>query len=134
MDNVGIVMDIGHSFLCGENPAEEICYLMKEHKLFHLHSNDNYSDWDYDMLPGTVHFWENIEAYYWLNKLNYDGWINFDIFPTRIDALKSSNLCIENTKKIINFIKSLDDKKMERMIRDEDILDMQTYLWEKIFG
>jgi sugar phosphate isomerase/epimerase len=133
MDNVGVVLDIGHSLLCGENPAEEINYLIKENKLFHLHSNDNYSDWDYDMLPGTVHFWENIEVYYWLNKLGYDGWINFDIFPTRIDALESSNLCIENTKRIINLIKSLDVNEMERMINEECILEMQAYLWKKIF-
>jgi xylose isomerase len=133
MDNVGVVMDIGHSFLCGENPAEEISYLMKENKLFHLHNNDNYSDWDYDMLPGSVHFWENIEAYYWLNKLNYDGWINFDIFPARMNAIESSRLSIDSTKKIINFIKNLDDNKMDMMIKEENILEMQAYLWNKIF-
>jgi len=134
MDNVGVIMDIGHSFLCGENPAEEISYLMKENKLFHLHNNDNYSDWDYDMLPGSVHFWENLEAYYWLYRLGYNGWINFDIFPTRIDALESSRLSIEHTKKIINFIKGLDEKKLEYMIKSESVLEMQAYLWKSIFG
>jgi len=50
-----------------------------------------------------------------------------------MDAIESSRLSIEHTKKIINFIKSLDDKKMEEMIKDDNILGMQAYLWEKIF-
>lgn len=133
MDNVGVTMDIGHALLCNENPAEEIVYLMKEKKLFHLHNNDNYADWDYDMLPGSVHFWENIESHYWLYKLNYNGWINFDLFPTRLDAIESSRQSIAHTKKIINFIESLDGQKMERMIQEENILEMQAYLWGSLF-
>ena len=85
------------------------------------------------MLPGSVHFWENIEAYYWLYKLNYDGWINFDLFPTRLDATETSRQSIAHTKKIINFIKSLDEQKMERMIKEENILEMQAYLWNELF-
>jgi sugar phosphate isomerase/epimerase len=133
MKNVGVVMDIGHSFLCGENPAEEVAYLMKENKLFHLHNNDNYNDWDYDMLPGSVHFWENIEVFYWLNKLGYNGWINFDIFPTRFDATKASSLCIKNTKKIVDFVTGLDEKLIQEYFNGDNVLDMQAYLWDKLF-
>lgn len=133
LDNVGVVMDFGHSFLSGENPAEEIAYLMKENKLFHLHSNDNYGDWDYDMLPGTVHFWENIEAFYWLHKLGYNGWINFDIFPTRFDSVKSSSLSIKHTKKIVDFVKELDEMVIENFLKNEDILKIHEYLWDRLF-
>ena len=107
---------------------------MNNNKLFHLHNNDNYADWDYDMLPGSVHFWENIEAYYWLHKLNYDGWINYDLFPTRLDAVESSRQAIAHTKLIIDFIRNLDNKKMDRMIQDENVLEMQAYLWEGLFA
>ena len=134
MENVGVVMDIGHSLLCGENPAEEICYLIKEKKLFHIHNNDNYRDWDYDMLPGSVHFWENIEAFYWLDKLNYDGWINFDLFPTRIDAIESSRLSIEITKRMVSFIQNTDQNRMDRMIEEGNTLEMQAFLWENLLG
>ena len=57
LDNVGVIMDVGHSVLAHENPAEEAVYLMNENRLVHLHSNDNYGDWDYDMIPASVHFW-----------------------------------------------------------------------------
>ncbi len=133
LENVGVIMDVGHSFLANENPAEEVVYLFKEGRLVHLHSNDNYSDWDYDMLPGSVHFWENIEFFYWLKRLNYKGWINFDICPFRLDAVESCTLSIRHTKKIVDFVNKLDDEKVEKIISSEDVLEAQRYLWNKIF-
>jgi sugar phosphate isomerase/epimerase len=128
--NTGVIMDIGHSFLAGENPSEELVYLLNKGRLTHIHSNDNYSDWDYDMIPASVHFWENIEIFYWLFKLGYDGWINFDICPFRLDTIKSCNLCISSTKKIIEFIKELN---VDSFIECEDALSSMQYLWEKLF-
>lgn len=131
--NVGVIMDIGHAFLANENPAEEAVYLINRNRLVHLHSNDNYGDWDYDMIPGSVHFWENIEIFYWLYKLGYNGWINFDICPFRIDSVKSCTLSIKHTKKIVNFIKSLNFKKVDNLISNNDALGMQEYLWSMLF-
>ena len=133
MKNVGVIMDIGHAFICKENPAEEAVYLMNRNRLVHLHSNDNYGDWDYDMIPGSVHFWENIEIFYWLYKLDYNGWINFDICPFREDAIKSCSLSIRHTKKIVEFIKKLDILKLDQIISENDALASQEYLWNMLF-
>jgi len=130
--NIGVVMDIGHAFLAKENPAEEICYLMNKNRLFHLHSNDNFGDWDFDMVPGSVHFWEFIEAFFWLVKLGYEGWINFDICPFREDSLKSCNFSIKNTKRIVNFVKNLDSKLLDNFIKNNDAISSYDYLWNEI--
>jgi xylose isomerase len=129
LKNVGVIMDIGHSFLAHENPAEEAVYLHSNKRLVHLHSNDNYADWDYDMIPGSVHFWENIELFYWLNKLGYEGWINFDICPFREDSVKSCTLSIRHTKKIVDLVKKIDSSKFEEFIAKNDALASQEYLW-----
>jgi len=132
-ENVGVIMDIGHSILAGENPAEEAVYLMNENRLVHLHSNDNYGDWDYDMIPGSVHFWEHIELFYWLNKLGYKGWINFDICPFREDAVKACTLAINHTKKMVDFARRLDDSIIDKIIGENDALAAQDYLWTTLF-
>jgi len=132
-DNVGVIMDIGHSILAHENPAEEAVYLMNQKRLVHLHSNDNYADWDYDMIPGSVHFWEQIELFYWLNKLGYAGWINFDICPFREDAVKACSLSIRHTKKMVDFAQKLEDSVIEKVIADNDSLAAQEYLWKNLF-
>ncbi len=133
-ENVGVIMDIGHSFLANENPAEEAAYLINENKLFHLHSNDNYSDWDYDLQPASVHFWENIELFYWLNNLNHNGWINFDICPFRIDAIKSCYLSIKHTKKIVEFVKNIASDDLHNLISSGDTLSVQEFLWDNILN
>ena len=131
--NVGVIMDIGHAFIANENPAEEAVYLMNRSRLVHLHSNDNYGDWDYDMLPGSVHLWENIEIFYWLYKLGYNGWINFDICPFRENSIKSCSLSIRHTKKIVEFVKKLDMSKVDGAISENNALKTQEYLWEMLF-
>ena len=133
MDNVGAIMDIGHSFICRENPAEEAVYLFYKNRLFHLHQNDNYADWDFDMMPASVHFWENIELFYWLYKLGYNGWINFDICPFREDAVKASELSIKNIKKIISFVKKIDSSIYKKAIDNNDALITQEYIWDLLF-
>jgi len=133
MENVGVIMDIGHSFIAEENPAEEAVYLMNHKRLAHLHSNDNYGDWDYDMIPASVHFWENIEIFYWLNKLGYNGWINFDICPFREDSVKACSLSIKHTKKIVDFIKKIDISAFDSIMKENDALAAQEYLWNLLF-
>jgi len=131
--NVGVIMDIGHAFLAGENPAEEAVYIINKNRLVHLHSNDNYNDWDYDMIPGSVHFWEYIELFYWLNKLEFNGWINFDICPFRLDSIKSCTQSIKHTKKLIDFIKRINITTFDNLIEKGDVLATQEYLWELLF-
>ena len=83
--NVGVTLDIGHSFNAGENPAAVVALLALHNRLFHVHINDNYGVVDDDMPAGSVHWPQWFEFVHWLNKVNYDGWISVDIYPYRDD-------------------------------------------------
>ncbi|TFG60986.1 MAG: hypothetical protein E4H36_11155, partial [Spirochaetales bacterium] len=54
MGNVGGCVDLGHSLACGENPGEAVALLHRAGKLFQVHINDNYRDWDHDLIVGSV--------------------------------------------------------------------------------
>jgi len=99
-DNIGVNLDIGHALLSYENPSESAVLLHNEGKLFYIHLNDNYGDWDWDMIPGTVHFWELLELMYWLERLNYNGWLALDIFPARENPIEACRISIENVEKM----------------------------------
>ena len=73
--NVGVCIDVGHSFMAGENVAES-AVLLQHHgeKLFHMHFNDNYRSWDDDMIVGSVHWVEYVELLHWLRETGYAGW------------------------------------------------------------
>jgi len=84
--NAGITLDVGHSLMAQETPAEAAVMAMQRGRLFHLHLNDNYRDWDHDMIPGTVNLWDTLELFYWLERMQFDGWWGIDIYPYREDG------------------------------------------------
>ncbi|MDD5604246.1 MAG: sugar phosphate isomerase/epimerase [Eubacteriales bacterium] len=87
MDNVGVTIDTGHSFLGGEIIAEAVVLAKAAgDKLFHMHFNDNYRSWDDDMIVASIHTVEYIELIYWLDECGYGGWFSMDQYPYREDA------------------------------------------------
>ena len=85
VDNVGIVLDTGHALMASEVLGESIWLLHQARRLYHLHFNDNYRNWDDDMIVGSIHFMPFLEAMYWLKRIGYSNWISLDLFPYRED-------------------------------------------------
>jgi len=111
-DNVGVLVDFGHALMCKENPAEVICILSEEKKLFGIHFNDAYREWDDDLVAGSVNLWDTLEFIYYLDKIEYQGWLSFDIFPFRMDASEAVKLCIKNTENLIRLAEKIDKQKL----------------------
>lgn len=88
LDNVGVTLDTGHALYAGEIMADSAAFLGVTNRLFHVHVNDNYRNWDWDMVPGMVNFWDTIEFCVYLKKLGYTDWITADVFPQRHDAVR----------------------------------------------
>jgi len=83
--NMGVNIDMGHAFMMKENLAESISLCCRYNKLFHTHWNDNWKLFDDDVIVGTINLWETIEALFWLDEWEYDGWFGLDLFPYRED-------------------------------------------------
>lgn len=133
-DNIGIIIDVGHSFYAYETPAETValCKLFGD-KLYHLHLNDNYRYWDDDMMVGSVHIQEYLELLYWLKKTNYNGWYSFDIFPYREDGISATNECIEWTKSLINAVNSVEEEEIEEVLKRENAVQSLSLMRKMLF-
>ncbi len=105
LPNVGVCIDVGHSFVAGENVAEAAALLQHYgKKLFHMHFNDNYRAWDDDMIVGSVHFVEYLELLFWLREVKYDGWYSMDQYPYREDgaaAVRESVLFLQGVERLL---------------------------------
>jgi len=95
MDNLTGCVDTGHALMANENLAESVALLFMHNKLGAVHLNENYRDADPDLIFGTIAFWENLEMYYYLNKINYGGWCEIDIVSPRDNRIKSINLVVK---------------------------------------
>ncbi len=111
-NNVGVLVDFGHTLMSKENPAEVICILNEENKLFGIHLNDAYREWDDDLVVGSVNLWDTLEFIYYLDKIEYSGWLSFDIFPFRMDPSRAIELCIRNTDNLIRLAQKIDKKAL----------------------
>jgi len=120
-ENVGIIVDVGHSLFAYENMAETVALCKYAgNKLFHLHLNDNYGYWDDDMMIGSVHIPEYLELLYWLKKIDYSGWYSLDIFPYREDGIKAVNESIQMLKSMISAINNIYKEEIENIISSGD--------------
>ena len=88
LPNVGVTLDTGHALQAQEVLSDSAAFLGTTGRLFHVHVNDNYRNWDWDMVPGTVNLWETIEFCMYLDKIGYNEWLTADVFPQRHDAVR----------------------------------------------
>ena len=126
--NVGVTIDLGHSFNCKESPANVVALLDKFQKLFVLHLNDNYRDWDDDMAVGSVHFWETLEFVYYLNRSNYFGWLGLDIFPYRENASDACQYSIQNIQYMLEISNRIDIDTLHQIQKKANSLEAMIYI------
>jgi sugar phosphate isomerase/epimerase len=93
--NAAAALDTGHALMSQESLAESAVILHSHGRLGTVHLNDNYRDADPDMIFGAVAFWDNLELYYYLKKMGYQGWHEIDITSPRDDRGKSAALVVK---------------------------------------
>lgn len=75
--NMGVLLDTGHALYAKEDLPTTVEKLDK--MLFHVHVDDNYGDWDDDLVPGSVH--DFTEFFRSLMRIGYEGYVGLDIYP-----------------------------------------------------
>jgi len=134
LPNVGVTLDTGHALQCGEVPADSLAFLHAVKRLFYIHINDNYRNWDWDMIPGTVNFWDFIEFALYMNRVGYDGWITADVFPQRHDPIAIMEKTFEWMDEIFALADRLDVKKLRELQNSNQSLDILGYMRGEVLG
>lgn len=114
-ENITGCVDTGHALMAQESLAESVALLNARGKLGIIHLNDNYRDADPDLIFGTLAFWDNLEMYYYLKKVNFPGWHEIDLTSPRDDRIKSLNLAVKLVRKY--------EQMAEKLIEYSDEID-----------
>ncbi|MBN1147110.1 MAG: sugar phosphate isomerase/epimerase [Anaerolineales bacterium] len=120
LPNLGVNLDVGHSFAAGEAPAEAAALLARKGLLRYLHSNDNTGDGgDWDMISGSVHFWHWLELLYTLERVGYQGWIGADITCKHFDPVEAfrANTCM--IQRMSALLERIGPQKIAEMIQQQ---------------
>jgi len=98
LPHVGVTMDMGHALVAGETPAEVLCLAQQAGRLFYVHFNDNGRDWDWDMLPASVNLWDTLEMLYWMERLDWQGWLAYDVITRDGEPIEQMSATIAIVK------------------------------------
>jgi xylose isomerase len=132
--NVGVLLDVGHALYAYENVAQSAVLLQREGLLDLIHFNDNYGEWDWDMIPGTVRFWEHLELIFWLLETGYDKWYSIDIIMPRGDSVKACQQSVTNIQRLYRLTDKLDRQKILANLKKPGHPDNLRYVSDVIFG
>ena len=130
LPNVGVTIDFGHAVVGRENASQSATMLNARDKLYHIHFNDNYGDWDWDMAAGVNNWWQLVEFAYWLKRVGYDGWCVVDIFPYRDGASELTALSVKAFRKAATIAESIDETVLQRGFDRRSALDVYNLLLE----
>ncbi|NLF29776.1 MAG: sugar phosphate isomerase/epimerase [Planctomycetes bacterium] len=128
--NLGATLDIGHSLLAGERPAQAAVLLSRAGRLFYVHLNDNDGRFDWDLLPGAYHLWETVELLYTLGRLGYDDdWFGFDVAPKEVDTVATFTAAMSLTRKLEQIAGRIDAATMDALMARRVPADTLSYLY-----
>jgi len=124
LDNVGLTVDIGHSLYVGETPAQALSLTAIAGRLFLVHINDNYRNWDWDLMPGTVNYWDWLETMLLLDEIDYDGWLVSDVFPARTDPVQTLSACYRTIQYAERLLDKFGRERLREMTRRGDVIQV----------
>ena len=134
VDNVGILLDLGHSLFAKETPADIVQLVARRGKLISVEVNDNWRDWDDDMAVGSVHLIETLEFLHALRLINWQGPILLDQFPFREDPIKAARSSINTIRALDSLLDRIDLKALAAAQDQQDALEAQRIVMAMLIG
>ncbi|MBN1674688.1 MAG: sugar phosphate isomerase/epimerase [Kiritimatiellae bacterium] len=128
--NLGVTLDLGHSLLAGERPAQAAALAARARRLFYVHLNDNDGAWDWDMVPGAYHLWETVELLQVLPSLGYtDDWYAFDVFAKEIDTVENMRAAARMTRKLEELASRANPERLAQLRKERNPVRSVAYLY-----
>jgi xylose isomerase len=124
-DNVGVLLDFGHSLYGGESPAEAAQMAIDRGKLFAIDVNDNFRGWDDDMVVGSVHLIETLEFFHTLQRNDWTGVWQLDQFPFRENSADAARAGIEVMQAFWRTLRMIDEAGLRAAQESQDALAAQ---------
>jgi sugar phosphate isomerase/epimerase len=103
---IGITFNIGHASLDGCLPAASLAHVLASGAPLYIHICDAAGQWDWDVLPGSHHYWQLLECLQLLRDNGYDGWLTSDSFPIRQEPLEFAAMHIQRTARALLTVES----------------------------
>ena len=131
--NTGITLDMGHSLQSSENPAQSLVTIYESGFDAYIHTNDNDTKADWDLVGASRHFLHYVELMFWAQQCNYDKYFTTDASPRIFNVIEFFNRHSEITVGAYNLAKSLNHNQILDMMRTEDFTGLMKMVNKNIY-
>ena len=133
-DDIGIVVDLGHSLFAKEAPADVLSLVHEHGRLYTIEVNDNWREWDDDLTVGSIHLIETLEFFLGVRRIGWEEPILLDQFPFREDPVEAARTSIRTIRAIDAALDRLDHAALEDAQARQDALAAQRVLTDLLLG
>ncbi len=133
-DNIGVLLDFGHSLYGGESPADAAQLLIDHGLLWGMDVNDNLRGWDDDLMVGSVHLTEIFEYFYTLKINGWEGVWQLDQFPFREDTVETARASIRLLKALHRALDTLDIPALQAAQARQDAIGAQRLVQDALLS
>jgi len=118
--NTGVTIDMGHSLQSQENPAQALSLIYENGFDAYIHTNDNDTKADWDLIGASRHFLTYVEMMFWAQQYNYNKFFTTDASPRIFNVIDFFSRHSEITIGAYNLAKSLNHQEILEMMKTED--------------
>lgn len=132
-ENTGITLDMGHSLQSQENPAQALSLIYESGYDAYIHTNDNDTKADWDLIGASRHFLHYVELMYWAQEYKYSKFFTTDASPRIFNVLEFFNRHSEITSGAYKLAKTLNREKISEMMHTEDYSGLMKMVNKEIY-
>jgi xylose isomerase len=134
LDNVGVLIDFGHSLYGGESPAAAADLCLARGRLIDIDLNDNFRSWDDDLAVGSVHLMETLEFLLTLKRAGWDKAWKLDQFPFREDPVEAARSSMRMLEALLALLDRIDLDRLDAARERQDALAAQQLFNDILLG
>jgi xylose isomerase len=131
--NTGITIDMGHSLQSQENPAQMLSTIYETGFDAYIHTNDNDTKADWDLIGASRHFLHYVEMMFWAREYNYNKYFTTDASPRIFDITEFFNRHSEITIGAWELAGKLDRKGIRKMMEEENFNELMKMINKQIY-
>jgi xylose isomerase len=139
---VGVNIESAHAILAGLDPSDEMGYALAFNKLWTVHLNDqNGLKFDQDKTFGSVDIRRAFNQVRILDQHDYGKngeWVGLDVKAMRSQKLEHSTMHLSNSRtiflRLLEISRSLDQKKMDELIKERNYEGLDLYIIQRLIG
>lgn len=131
--NTGITLDMGHSLQSQENPAQSLVTIYESGFNAYIHTNDNDTRADWDLVGASRHFLHYVELMFYAREYGYDKYFTTDASPRIFGMVDFFNRHSEITQGVWNLAGKMDRKKYRKLMAEENYIELMRLVNKEIY-